>query len=226
MHRLCGKTHTFRTRQSGSRHFQVATTGQLLIHIMFRQCAPTRPLPLDTLPSVICSLTKSGRTLSTALTSHSMGTNGFGSPTGRAVGIGYVEEVYARLQGHLYNLPPGSTQVNTTLDEMSSIFSLNQTLSFDFSHDTNIMFIITAFGLGQFNQTLPTSGPPANQQLIVSYMEPFGANVVFEVYQDASTCLGNTFCQLDHSEDVRLLHQWQCYYICSPHPQPADSAAG
>jgi hypothetical protein len=109
------------------------------------------------------------------------GNNGFGSPTGRAVGIGYVEEVYARLQGHLYDLPPGSTQVNTTLDEMDSTFPLNQTLYFDFSHDTNIMSIITAFGFGQFNQSLPTSGPPANQQLIVSHMEPFGANMVFEI---------------------------------------------
>lgn len=48
-----------------------------------------------------------------------MGNDMFASPTGRAVGIGYVEELYARLQGHVYNLPPGSTQVNTTLDEMN-----------------------------------------------------------------------------------------------------------
>ena len=109
------------------------------------------------------------------------GNNGFASPTGRGVGIGFVEEIYARLQGHLYNLPPGSTQVNTTLDEMNSTFPLNQTLYFDFSHDTNIMSIITAFGLGQFNQSLPATGPPANQQLIVSHMEPFGANLVIEI---------------------------------------------
>lgn len=101
------------------------------------------------------------------------GDSGFGSPTGRGVGIGYVEEVYARLQGHLYNLPAGATQANTTLDGMNSTFPLNQTLYFDFSHDTNIMSILTAFGLRQFNQTLPTSGPPPNQQLIVSHVTPF-----------------------------------------------------
>jgi len=109
------------------------------------------------------------------------GNDMFNSPTGRAVGIGYVEEIYARLQGHLYNLPPGSTQVNTTLDEMNSTFPLNQSLYFDFSHDTNIASIITAFGLTQFNQTLPETGPPANQQMIVSHMEPFGANLVWEI---------------------------------------------
>ncbi len=110
-----------------------------------------------------------------------MGNDMFASPTGRATGIGYAEELYARLQGHLYNLPPGSTQDNTTLDEMNSTFLLNQTLYFDFSHDTNIASIITALGFTQFNQTLPETGPPANQQMIVSHMEPFGANMVFEI---------------------------------------------
>ena len=109
------------------------------------------------------------------------GNDMFGAPTGRAVGIGYVEEVYARLQSHLYNLPPGSTQVNTTLDQMNATFPLNQTLYFDFSHDTNIASVITAFGLTQFNQSLPSTGPPANQQMVVSRMEPFGARLVIEI---------------------------------------------
>ncbi|KEF55159.1 uncharacterized protein A1O9_08813 [Exophiala aquamarina CBS 119918] len=109
------------------------------------------------------------------------GNNGFGSPTGRAVGIGYVEEIYARLQGHLYNLAPGATNANATLDDMPSTFPLNQSLYFDFSHDTNIMAIITAFGLKQFAQPLPSTGPPENQQLIVSHVTPFGARMVWEV---------------------------------------------
>ncbi|KIW14294.1 hypothetical protein PV08_07076 [Exophiala spinifera] len=109
------------------------------------------------------------------------GNNGFGSPTGRGVGIGYVEEIYARLSHHLYNLPGGSTNVNSTLDEMNSTFPLNQTLYFDFSHDTNIMSIITAFGLKQFAQPLLPTGPPENQQLIVSHTTPFGARMVWEV---------------------------------------------
>ena len=111
------------------------------------------------------------------------GNDGFGSPTGRGVGIGFVEEIYARLQGHLYNLPPGSTNVNTTLDEMASTFPLNQKLYFDFSHDTNIMSIITAFGLTQFAQPLPETGPPADQQLIVSHLTPFGARFVIELIE-------------------------------------------
>ena len=61
---------------------------------------------------------------------------------------------------------------------MAATFPLNQSLYFDFSHDTNIMAIITAFGLRQFNQTLPTTGPPADQQLIVSHVTPFGTRMV------------------------------------------------
>jgi hypothetical protein len=107
-------------------------------------------------------------------------TYGFASPTGRATGIGWVEEFYARLQGHLYKLPPGSAQVNATLDEMPSTFPLNQSLYFDLTHDVNIASVITAFGSTQFNQTLTANGPPANQQMIVSHMEPFGARLIWE----------------------------------------------
>ena len=109
------------------------------------------------------------------------GNNGFASPTGRATGIGYVEEIYARLSNHLYDLAPGSTHVNTTLDEMPSTFPLNQTLYFDFSHDTNIMSIIAALVMKQFAQALTTSGPPDDQQLIVAYVTPFAARMVWEI---------------------------------------------
>ena len=64
---------------------------------------------------------------------------------------------------------------------MPSTFPLNQTLYFSFSHDTNIASVLTAFGLKQFAQFLPTSGPPANQQMTVSHLEPFGARLDIEV---------------------------------------------
>ncbi|MCJ1381290.1 hypothetical protein MMC17_004400 [Xylographa soralifera] len=103
----------------------------------------------------------------------------FGSPTGRAVGIGYVQEVLGRLQNHTITMPV--TQDNITLDNNTISFPLNQTLYFDFSHDTNIASILTAFGLTQFAQFLPATGPPANQQMIVSHMEPFGARLDVEI---------------------------------------------
>lgn len=62
------------------------------------------------------------------------GNSGFQSPTSRAVGIGYVQEVLARLEHH--SITDATAQVNTTLDGMLSTFPLNQSLYFDFSHDS------------------------------------------------------------------------------------------
>ncbi|KAJ9653990.1 hypothetical protein H2198_006909 [Neophaeococcomyces mojaviensis] len=108
------------------------------------------------------------------------GNDGFGSPTGRAVGIGYVEELYARLQGHLYNLPAGATNANVTIDTNNATFPLGQTLYMDFSHDTNIFSIITALGLKQFADQLSNSSITPNRNVTISHMTPFGARVVFE----------------------------------------------
>lgn len=84
------------------------------------------------------------------------GNNYFQSPTGRAVGIGYVQEILARLQHHVFTTT--GTQANITLDNNTQTFPLNQTLYFDFSHDTNMAAILTAFGLAQFAPVLPSSG--------------------------------------------------------------------
>lgn len=56
------------------------------------------------------------------------GNNMFQSPTGRAVGIGYVVEILSRLQGHVITQP--TAQINVTLDNNTSTFPLGQTLNF------------------------------------------------------------------------------------------------
>ena len=66
---------------------------------------------------------------------------------------------------------------------MPSTFPLNQSLYFSFSHDTNIASVLTAFGLKQFAQFLPATGPPANQSMMVSHLEPFGARLDIEIIQ-------------------------------------------
>jgi hypothetical protein len=106
------------------------------------------------------------------------GNNAFQSPTGRGVGIGWVQELLARLQHHTINGP--DVNVNYTLDGMTSTFPTNQALNFDFSHDTNIMSILTAFGFTQFNQLLPAT-KMIPHDLVVSHMEPFGARLDIEV---------------------------------------------
>lgn len=107
------------------------------------------------------------------------GNNAFQSPTGRAVGIGYVEEISARLQHHLITEP--TAQVNTTLDSNPKTFPLGQALNFDFSHDTNIMGILTAFGFTQFADVLPADHIVEDRDLIVSHVTPFAARLDIEV---------------------------------------------
>ncbi|PMD40070.1 phosphoglycerate mutase-like protein [Hyaloscypha variabilis F] len=107
------------------------------------------------------------------------GSSAFQSPTGRAVGIGYVQETLARLQNH--TLGYSGSQINTTLDNNTDTFPLNQSLYFDFSHDTNIMSILTAFGFKQFNEFLPSTKHPGPHNLTVSHLEPFAARLDIEV---------------------------------------------
>jgi hypothetical protein len=137
------------------------------------------------------------------------------------VGIGYVQEVVARLENHtlgkenlerkvpnlqcfmnsealkneslfrpyciqaITDFPMSAgysgSQINTTLDNNTVTFPLNQSLYFDFSHDTNIMSILTAFGFKQFKSFLPSRSNAGPHDLTVSYLEPFGARLDIEV---------------------------------------------
>lgn len=107
------------------------------------------------------------------------GTFGFQSPTGRAVGIGWAQELIARLK-HQYLNSSAASSVNVTLDSMPSTFPLYQALNFDFTHDVDIMADLTALGLKQFAKFLPATHI-VERDLIVSHLEPFGARVDIEV---------------------------------------------
>ncbi|KAF2808206.1 phosphoglycerate mutase-like protein [Mytilinidion resinicola] len=103
---------------------------------------------------------------------------GFQSPTGRANEIGYVQEVLARMTHHTITSP--TDNMNVTLDNNTVTFPVDQALNFDFSHDTNILGIMTAFGLTQFNKTLPSTHI-VERELIVSHVTPFAARLDIEI---------------------------------------------
>ncbi|KAK2809384.1 hypothetical protein FQN50_003843 [Emmonsiellopsis sp. PD_5] len=109
------------------------------------------------------------------------GTNGFASPTGRAVGIGYVAEFIARVENHPVGIRPGLSQVNMTLDTSPSTFPTNQSLYLDFSHDTTIVSILTAFGLRQFAQQLSPTSLKADRELRISHIVPFAGRLAIEI---------------------------------------------
>ncbi|KAH7138446.1 histidine phosphatase superfamily [Dendryphion nanum] len=104
---------------------------------------------------------------------------GFGSPVGRAVGVGYVHEVLARMRHHTLSTP--TAQINTTLTNNTATFPTTQTLNLDFSHDSNIISILTAFGLRQFAAPLPSTHIPQTREFILSHLEPFAGRLVIEI---------------------------------------------
>lgn len=93
----------------------------------------------------------------------------------------WVEEFLARIQGHLLDVPAGTTDNNVTLDSNPVTFPVNQTLYFDFTHDAYIVTILTAFGFKQFSEFLPPTGPPANRQYVTSKIAPFAGRTAIEI---------------------------------------------
>jgi 3-phytase len=115
------------------------------------------------------------------------GDNSFGNPTGRAQGIGYVQELLARLQNqYLY---VSNTSVNSTLDNNPTTFPLGQPFYLDMSHDDIIVSTLTALGLNYFKG--PPTGLPYNishapnssENFQISEIAPFGARLYTEVLE-------------------------------------------
>ena len=109
------------------------------------------------------------------------GYSGFLSPTGRAQGIAWVEEFLARVEGHYVDVPANMTGANMTLDTNPVTFPLDQKLYLEFTHDANIISVLTAFGLTQFSGFLPATGPPADQKFHTSRLVPFAGRLNIEI---------------------------------------------
>jgi hypothetical protein len=121
----------------------------------------------------------------------------------RATGLGYQQEVMARLKNH--TLGYSGSQINTTLDSMEETFPLNQSLYFDFSHDTNIISILAAFGLRQFAEDLPTDKYPGEHQFVVSKLTPFGARLDIEIIKAPKPVSPERDGYLD-GEETKYIH--------------------
>lgn len=98
------------------------------------------------------------------------------SPSGRAQGIGYVQELLARLSNT--TIPPAnvSTQ-NTTLTVPGK-----QPFYVDFSHDDIILSVLTALNYTQVvGDYLPAEQMDANRTFYLSHITPFAARLVLEI---------------------------------------------
>jgi hypothetical protein len=113
------------------------------------------------------------------------GNYGFGSPSGRAQGIGYVLELAARLQHKL--IKSSDTSINYTYDDNTKQFPLDQLFYLDMSHDDIIVSVTAALGLDYFKYSdhgLPGDlySPPADRKFVLNKMTPFGARFISEIW--------------------------------------------
>lgn len=112
--------------------------------------------------------------------------NGWGNPTGRSQGIGYVQELIARIKHEF--IPSSNSSVNSTLDDNPEQFPLGQPFYADFSHDSTIIAVLTALSLDYFHvsPTLTDVPPDPKQPFILSHLTPFGSRLITEVLGCAS----------------------------------------
>ncbi|KAJ5757986.1 Histidine phosphatase superfamily clade-2 [Penicillium nucicola] len=109
---------------------------------------------------------------------------GAGNTLGPAQGVGFVNELIARLtQTPVHD----DTSTNHTLDAAgAATFPLNYTTYADFSHDNGMIPIFFALGLYNSTATLPRTHVQSSAQTngySASWTVPFGARAYFEMMQ-------------------------------------------
>lgn len=107
----------------------------------------------------------------------------YGNSTGRAQGMGYLQELLARLQHHVITLSDSS--VNATIDDTVDEFPLDRKMYVDFTHSNTIVSVLTAMSMDWFKDP-PGLGqahirPRDQRRFVAANIVPAGANLVTEV---------------------------------------------
>ncbi|KAL1717371.1 histidine phosphatase superfamily [Schizophyllum commune] len=102
---------------------------------------------------------------------------GYGQELGPVQGVGYINELIARLTGQPVQ---DSTQTNHTLDSSNDTFPLDRTVYADFSHDNQMVAIYSAMGLFTQAAALDPSNPDPARTWRASNLVPFSARMVTE----------------------------------------------
>jgi hypothetical protein len=105
----------------------------------------------------------------------------FGSPLGRAIGLGVVEELIARLKNQTITVSDSS--VNTTYDGNTQTFPLGQKFYLDMSHDFIILGMLTAMSIDYFREDLSSDSfnpTPEDRHFKSNTMVPYAARLITE----------------------------------------------
>ncbi|KAH7923635.1 acid phosphatase [Leucogyrophana mollusca] len=103
--------------------------------------------------------------------------NGYGQQLGPVQGVGYVNELLARLTGQPVQ---DETQTNHTLDSSPVTFPLNRTFYADFTHDNEMISIYSAIGLFLQPHALDPSQPNTERTWVDYKLVPFSGRMVTE----------------------------------------------
>ncbi|KAH8106453.1 phosphoglycerate mutase-like protein [Phellopilus nigrolimitatus] len=102
---------------------------------------------------------------------------GYGQALGPVQGVGYVNELLARLTDSPVR---DNTQTNRTLDGDPATFPLGRGVYADFSHDNQMIAIYSALGLFRQPSALDPEQPDARRTWLASQLVPFSARLVTE----------------------------------------------
>ena len=122
----------------------------------------------------------------------------YGQELGPVQGVGYINELIARLTGQPVR---DSTQTNHTLDSSNETFPLDRTVYADFSHDNQMISIYSAMGLFRPAQPLSTTNPDPRRTWRSSLLVPFAAKLVTERLE----CAGRGGAEREKEQFVRIL---------------------
>ena len=118
---------------------------------------------------------------------------GAGNPLGATQGVGYVNELLARLTEKPVD---DHTNTNTTLDSDPATFPLSNKVYADFSHDNDMSGIFAALGLYNNTKLSNTTMESTNQtEYSAAWTAPFAARLYVEKLQ----------CKHDKEEFVRVI---------------------
>lgn len=120
---------------------------------------------------------------------------GVGNPLGATQGVGYVNELLARLTEKPVN---DHTNTNTTLDDDAKTFPLDRKVYADFSHDNDISGVLAALGL--YNSTKPLS-----KKHIETTKQTHGFSAAWTVPFAARMYVEKLQCKHESEELVRII---------------------
>ncbi|KAF8521507.1 phosphoglycerate mutase-like protein [Gautieria morchelliformis] len=112
---------------------------------------------------------------------------GPGSPVAAAQGMGYVQELVARLTHTPIQIH--NTTTNSTIDNNPITMPLDQPIYIDATHDVVIANLLVALNFTTLagNGPLPTDHIPNGQTYFVNQIAPFGSNLVGQVLSCSSS---------------------------------------